>query len=319
VRDFATVPSIPAGECTPEVQTVNFADQMTWMAKNACPPNTPTCDATENSKQDNDNTVVECTNTPVDDYKCYQIKPANLRFRFESFRLAYLDQFSPFGPRDPLVVRPNELCTPVNKNAENPDAPESPNHLVCYKVADLRTRVPLLSVTDTDQFGREDLNVGNDAEVCLPAVKNCTGTGCTTQLAEVERELSHLACYQARSAGTPLVPPGQRTVSLEDQFGSTTGTIGPVNFHCNPMFSKTIDDGATEQLNVAKFGPPPPGAFWEEGDTIHYKCYGLTDNTRTSTTATILDQFESLAIRVGRATRLCEPAVKVLNTPLPPP
>lgn len=261
----------------------------------------------------------DCQCTTLNDYKCYQIKPSP-RTRFERRDLEIVDQF---GTRTSVIARPTQVCNPVDKEGEGIGDPDA--HLTCYKVV-TRGREPRRLVADVDQFTPrdaedalvpEELMIGRGAEVCFPALKNCVeDEENTCVLDEIERRLSHFQCYQARSlAEEPFVP---GILDLVDQFGATESDVGPAIRHCNPLRAKAVD-GSGEELSVATFPPSSSGDFWTEGDEVHLKCYGLSDTTRPGlSSVTIQDQLhpEGLSVRVGRATQLCEPAVKL--TPLEP-
>ena len=71
-----------------------------------------------------------------------------------------------FGARSLPVLKPFELCNPVNKNAEGIKEPD--RHLVCYKV---KGGFPGTTVAVNNQFGPEILEVGKEKVFCVPAGK----------------------------------------------------------------------------------------------------------------------------------------------------
>ena len=70
--------------------------------------------------------------------------------------------------------KPAFLCTPVDKNGEDPTAPTHVAHLMCYKVkqTDLVKFAKLVGVFVNNQFGSETLDVKKPAQLCIPALKN---------------------------------------------------------------------------------------------------------------------------------------------------
>ncbi len=276
-----------------------------------------------NERIDFDDATLECTTPdegePVNDFQCYPIKPEpRTRFQYRAIEIA--DQF---GTRSARIARPFELCAPVSKQGEGIQDPEA--HLTCYKLV-TRQRDPWRLLGDIDQFTPgsdgtffpENLIVGRGAELCFPAVKDCVDDddrSCEGALEDVQQRLSHFQCYQARSlAEDPFVP---GVLTLEDQFGLADSFVGSAIKHCNPLTAKAVDGGGLEELSVATFPEPEPGAasFWEGGEDVHLKCYDVDSELRPNRTSVeIRDQLhpDGYRVRVGRALQLCEPAVKVL-------
>jgi len=78
------------------------------------------------------------------------------------------------GPLRYDLVKPKHLCTPADKNGEDPGAPGHPLHLVCYQ-AKLTKENPLqppfakTTVSTDNQFGPEVLTTTGVDELCLPS------------------------------------------------------------------------------------------------------------------------------------------------------
>jgi hypothetical protein len=231
----------------------------------------------------------EAVCTCGDDYKCYLAKEPGRR-TFQRQTVSLDDQFSS-STAD--VLTPYELCNPVDKNGEGVSDPYG--HLMCYKIRSYAPRERYY-VTDTDQFGDEELLVSSAVELCVPAIKNDEGE---RSLEELERVLNHYQCY--RASGQPAIGPFQ--AGLEDQFESKVTNLNRTSLHCNPTVKHLIDDG---DYNGTNFVPDP---------TKHLKCYDISDAPGqeapfSSQIVTVQDQFGTRTIEAGRASRLCEEACK---------
>jgi hypothetical protein len=225
-------------------------------------------------------TPIECV--PGEDgggegFKCYRVKePGRRTFRRQDVTL--LDQFDD-SSSSATVLAPYELCAPASKDEE--PVTDEDSHLLCYKIRSWAPRVARF-VTDTDQFGDENLRVGPAVELCLPAIKNDEGTA----------DENHFQCYQARpSRGIPL--PFPIRVELEDQFETKDTDLLRTSLHCNP-----VDKNGG--------GIPYPSR--------HLKCYNIQDASEQDPfpgeRVTTSDQFGPLTLQVGTPTRFCEPACK---------
>jgi hypothetical protein len=224
-----------------------------------------------------------------DNYKCYKAKETFPR-NFERQNVSLFDQF---GITDAMVLTPFELCNPVRKNNENIGNEDA--HLMCYKIRP-RAEKQLRVVTDSDQFGDEQLRVGGAIELCVPATKNRDVSDPDAPTWEdLENELNHYQCYQARldRGSDPLPFPFQ--VELEDQFETKITDVIRTSLHCNPV-----------SKNEGEIPRPDD----------HLKCYDIVDSVLppqppfTGQTVTVEDQFGFKVIQAGRITRLCEEACK---------
>jgi hypothetical protein len=115
---------------------------------------------------------------PLDHFQCYKVKPSRGTAKFVKQTVTITDQFEPNGVTI-LVTKPYRLCAPVNKNNEDPTAPDHPEHLTCYK-----TKGPGFTGsvhTVTNQFDTDDeLRVIHRRELCVPSLKNSGSTTTTT-------------------------------------------------------------------------------------------------------------------------------------------
>ncbi len=108
----------------------------------------------------------------TDHFECYKVAVTKNTPKFiPVLGLPIGDQF---GTMTVDVKKPQFLCTPVDKNGEDPSAPTDVGHLMCYQVkqVDLVKFVKLTGVFVNNQFGSETLDVKKPAQLCLPALKN---------------------------------------------------------------------------------------------------------------------------------------------------
>jgi hypothetical protein len=234
-----------------------------------------------------------------DSFKCYTAKLDPRGPRFSSREVTLQDQFRTTNAR---VLRPYELCTPVDKNGEG-IANESA-HLMCYKIIDggPRGRRGSETVRVTDQFGTEQMITANSRVLCVPAIKNCDPEeqSCGEQLRQLQSELNHFQCYAARTQPgfAPVIDPADPLqVELTDQFETKSTDLSRSVFVCNPT-AKSFDSTTTEIVDPTK----------------HLKCYDADDSPGqprfTGRTVSVDDQFGSWDVRVGNVSHLCEDATK---------
>ena len=108
----------------------------------------------------------------TDHFECYKVVTTKGAAKFVAVPGVTLeDQFGLFTA---VVKKPRYLCTPVNKNGEDPTAPSHLAHLMCYQVK--QTSQPKfakrIGVFVNNQFGPETLDVKTPTELCVPALRN---------------------------------------------------------------------------------------------------------------------------------------------------
>jgi hypothetical protein len=96
--------------------------------------------------------------------------------------------------------------------------------------------------------------------------------------------LDHMKCYNTKNP-----PFSRRTVSLEDQYVSTTATVVKPHRMCNPVDKN--DEGIFDA-------------------TGHLSCYRIREGRFTRRTALVRNQFGDQNISVTRPDHLCLPAEK---------
>jgi cysteine-rich repeat protein len=109
----------------------------------------------------------------VDHFECYQAKISKGQPKFTAIRNVSLgDQF---GSLLVDVRKPTRLCNPVDKNGEDPGAPDHLDHLMCYQVKPVKGAPKFTKVTPifaSNQFGSEMLDAVKRDELCVPSAKN---------------------------------------------------------------------------------------------------------------------------------------------------
>ena len=103
---------------------------------------------------------------PGEHYLCYRIDPHG---PFEPVPVSLADQFANY---EGAVIRPVQLCNPVDKNGEGIVDPDV--HLVCYEVnADPLGRVPRsIDVVTSNQFVEQSMTaVIPPVVLCVPSKK----------------------------------------------------------------------------------------------------------------------------------------------------
>lgn len=104
-------------------------------------------------------------NLPTDHFKCYSVAAKN---KFKARKVTLKDQFGKLRVR---VLKPFELCNPVQKNNESIKHPVK--HLVCYKIVNTKrkARFKKRNVAVRNQFGRKTLKITRRATLCVPSSK----------------------------------------------------------------------------------------------------------------------------------------------------
>jgi len=106
----------------------------------------------------------------TDHFQCYKVSVTPKTPKFvPPPSVSLVDQF---GPMTVTVKKPMHLCSPVDKQGEDPTAPTHADHLVCYgvKQTDLVKFAKISGVFVHNQFGSETLDAKKPAVLCLPAL-----------------------------------------------------------------------------------------------------------------------------------------------------
>jgi hypothetical protein len=114
------------------------------------------------------------------------------------------------------VPRSVSLCTPADKNHEDPTALSDPDHLEAYQISVASghaAHARLTNLTVTNQFGSLQVDTVRPSRLLVPTAKGENAT-----VPEPAMTIDHFECHTVkRSRGTPAFPKGvQATVA--DQF-----------------------------------------------------------------------------------------------------
>ena len=105
-------------------------------------------------------------NPTIDHFQCYTVRRSAGTPRFTPITgVAATDQFGAHGLD---LQRPRTLCVPANKNDEDPNAPLSPQALLCYKTRQ-RVRFGELTPFIDDQFVAQQVRIIRRIDFCIPS------------------------------------------------------------------------------------------------------------------------------------------------------
>jgi hypothetical protein len=181
------------------------------------------------------------------------------------------------------VLRPFDLCTPVNKDREG--VPDPVSNLECYEIQG--DDPPNINVTVSTQFGTYDLGLINAKTLCVPAV---TARGGGTP--DAEGALSHFICYLTSRGSAEDID-----VLLEDGFETKQTTVKGEPFMV---------------CNAAQTDRDPNGALADRED--HLACYQISDAEGEpqfpGDVENVTDQFNPTGadLDIVRSRLLCERA-----------
>ncbi len=132
-------------------------------------------------------------------YKCYRAKIVKGTTFQPPPPPTVSDQFRAGHPYS--VVKVTKLCTPADKNGEDPTAPADPAHLVCYKVRGAKLPKTLVSINN--QIRAERLDVARPNELCVPALKD-PGPTTTSTTSTTSTSITTTTFGPCGSAPAPL-------------------------------------------------------------------------------------------------------------------
>jgi hypothetical protein len=144
-------------------------------------------------------------------FACYAAKavptvPGSLRFTPRT--VVVTDEL---GTRTLALTRPARVCAPADLNGADPDAPENPQHLVCYRVRPARTTPPQprfarATLSTQTTFGSAVVNATALSELCVPARKDVPRPSDTPLVVPTERRTAtpRPPTFTAARTPTPL-------------------------------------------------------------------------------------------------------------------
>jgi hypothetical protein len=181
------------------------------------------------------------------------------------------------------VDEPLQFCAPTSKEGLRIQREEE--HLTMYGAAANLT--PHRIISTEDQFGPRTLEAVG-ARVLLVPTQKLEVDGVPTGF-DFPDDLNHSWCYEVN--GEPV----NRTVTLEDQFGSDTVRVEQPQLFCNPVV----------KVKVSVETPI-------EEEEVHLTCYDIKGPQRTEATAVdIHNQFEDDIFTITAFELLCVPSAKL--------
>jgi hypothetical protein len=152
----------------------------------------------------------------LDHFKCYKAKSKG---KFTRRTVMISDDE---GDQFLNVIKPSQVCNPVNKNGEGVLEPDA--HLTCYKVNPI-TAVPLKNITVQNQFGGDTLRTLRGPNIlCMPSVRTDT-TPTTTTSSTVESTTTSTAVTTTSTsslASTTTTTEESTTTTTEESTTTTT-------------------------------------------------------------------------------------------------
>ncbi len=193
-----------------------------------------------------------------------------------------------FGTNTVKVAQMHELCTPTNKNNEDPTAPSRPGHLTGYDATSTGNPANNKKIEFTNQFGTRTATLKAVASVMVPASKSLVAPPAPLNPVQVDPYV----CYNV--ADPPFVK--IRNVVVQDQFGGTQIDILGVRWFCDPA-------------NVNGGEPAAPG------HPGHLACYSIAQSSGFNFTPPgsvfVKNKFEAKKISLdGHINIFCVPSTK---------
>jgi hypothetical protein len=119
---------------------------------------------------------VALTPPPGDHFTCYKVRRSRGTPKFVPISVSVADQLQTVTE---TLTKPIRLCAPANKNNENPGAQNHPDHLLCYKTKTTTQFGDIVKPIE-NQFGQTTLRLIHRRELCVPSLKDPSGTSTTS-------------------------------------------------------------------------------------------------------------------------------------------
>ena len=187
------------------------------------------------------------------------------------------------------VARALDVCAPVNKNGEDPAAPDSPIHLATYALDDVNAaNFPVKkNVVVQNQFGTFVVDVRVPDSLLVPTAKSVVPAPPPPPLAP--NTFNHFLCHKVDVKSGPNVK--QPPLTLIDQFTK------PNSYNINLESVKRLCVAASKK------GEPIVDS------NVHMLCFTTKDNRNLpplNADLTIVNQFFNFMPRVVAATQFTE-------------
>jgi hypothetical protein len=220
-------------------------------------------------------------------------------------------------PQPPASTAVN--CTaPTGSACPNPPTqPGGLDHFLCYYTSADSFTTPLVTVQDQfNTYGPLQPQDGTGFVpdyLCNPVQKTLPGG----LVYGVSNPTAHLVCFNDATGTGP--PPGT-DVSVTNQFGSGTVTVGKTTTLCVPSWKFDPNGNTSNPLDAS--GSVAPTSWTDPGNLglNHFQCYSVTTPsgatgqfTNKPTSPIGLDnQFGHEDDTVGNPVQLCAPAIKTV-------
>ena len=116
-----------------------------------------------------------------------------------------------FGASTIDVIRPKRLCNPADKNGEDPNAPNDPDHLTGYIIRQRPRFTGATGVSVTNQFATVTMDLRAPDMLLVPTAKSLSAS----PPALAAPTIDHFKCYRVARARTRA-----SGVSVADEFGT---------------------------------------------------------------------------------------------------
>jgi cysteine-rich repeat protein len=177
---------------------------------------------------------------PLDHFTCYVAKTSSGAAAFT--RIPSLPVEDEFGAGNMAVKKIYDLCTPTDKNGEDPGAPGHEDHLMGYQIRAIAGSPPFVRRTNievTNQFGTIRVDTISPDRLLVPTAKSPTAPPALP----VPPDPDHFKCYRAKlSSGSAVAPVDG--LSIEDQFGTLTVDLKKPTRLCSPANKNGEDPDA---------------------------------------------------------------------------
>ena len=119
-----------------------------------------------------------------------------------------------------------------DKPGEQLSGPDGLSHFQCYRIAPGPIGHAPVAITTTDQFGKQDIKLGQPLQLCNPTVKVHKG-----KVFGAVNPKAHLICYQIMNAESK-----PRTVDTRNQFNNRKYQTGVRTVFCAPSYKTLVGE-----------------------------------------------------------------------------
>jgi hypothetical protein len=148
--------------------------------------------------------------SPVTHFDCWEVTQGGLKPKIP---VTVVDRF---GSYTPTLTDVHRICTPADKNGEDPSAPANPNHEAAYEVASSSPAVVAPGFKIQNQFGMFTMDVRGLDRLLVPTSKSLTPPPLPPLPLNVIR---HYACHDVSNISGPDI--SHKAVTVVDQFATT--------------------------------------------------------------------------------------------------